>query len=148
MNWKELLVKAGYAAADADKIVSELGKLNVATVNGLEKVPLAVGLRLAGFPTYKVVSDLAREATYVERGVVETAKPKVEKPKKEAKTPIEQFHARLAAAKIPANFVTKLQELGVVPQTIADIPDEVLAKAEIPTAEIAKIREIASGFTG
>ena len=66
MDWKEILLAAGYNEADAVALSDELNRLKV-TESKLANLPRSVGLKFLGFPTYKVVHDLTANLDYLNR---------------------------------------------------------------------------------
>lgn len=142
MDWEKILVSAGYKESDALRIASELKRLNI-TMNKLPRLPQAVGLRFAGFPTYKVVNDIQRNAEYVERIAQAMTPPPVES----GVSVVEQFYKRLGNI-VDMSMIAELREMGATPETVSDITEEAFKKIGVKKAALAKIRKVANDFVG
>lgn len=142
MDWKEILTNCGYDGAAADAIAHELTKLKV-TMTNIDNLPRKVGLRIGGYSTYKVVSDITRAADYLTRIAQAVNPPPIEA----GVSTVEQFYQRIAKI-VDISLVAELREMGVRPETATDITEEAFEKMGAKKSQIGKIRKIAGDFVG
>ncbi len=142
MDWKEILLAAGYNDADAVALSDELNRLKV-TESKLANLPRSVGLRFLGFPTYKVVHDLTANLDYLKR-IAETMKaPEVEP----GVSVVEQFYRKVGRI-VDVSMIAQLREMGATPETVEHITEEAFETMGVSPAKLAKIRKLARDFTG
>ena len=142
MDWKEILTNCGYEAEAAGAIASELTKLRV-TMTNIDNLPRKVGLRIGGYSTYKVVSDITRAADYLARIAQAVNPPPVEP----GISTVEQFYQRIAKI-VDISLIAELREMGVTPETATHVTEEAFEKMGAKKGQIGKIRKIAGDFVG
>lgn len=142
MDWEKILTTAGYNDDDAKRIASELRRLGVTRAN-LDNLPRFVGTKLMGFPTYKVVYDITRNAEYAERIAQALTPPVIES----GVTVLEQFYKRISGI-VDVSMIAELREMGATPETVSHITEEAFEKIGVQKAKVAKIRKLAQDFIG
>jgi hypothetical protein len=142
MNWKKILLAAGYSDADATRVADELTRQKV-TEKSLPNLPRSAGMRFMGFSTYKIVHDLTANADYLKR-IAETMKA----PEVEPGVPVvEQFYNKLGGI-VDLSMIAQLREIGATPETVEHINEEAFEEMGIQKSKLAKIQKLARDFTG
>ena len=142
MGWKDILINCGYDPQVAEAIAGELTRLKV-NIGNISNLPRIAGIRIGGYSTYKVVSDIVKASDYLARIAEAVSPPPVEP----GESTVEQFYKRIARI-VDISMVAQLREMGITPDTATHLTEEAFEEMGVKKAHIGKIRKIAKDFVG
>lgn len=142
MEWEQILINTGYNEKDAAAIAAEIVKLKL-NLGTISRLPRLAGTKIAGHPTFVIVSRIVQATEYLARIAEALEPPQIEL----GASVIEQFYTRIAKYVTP-EMLAELREQGITAETATELTEEAFEKIGIQKAKIGKIQKIAREFVG